>query len=256
MMRKLVLKMFFVLAAGAGLSAAAQMAAIQAQRPQPPGIAPHAARLPYTAEFKTTRVQTLADGSTITHETTDTLARDSQGRTYNMSSGTSVGDNPSEYTNVNMNDPIAKTHTFWSTPGQRVFVTNTADQGMTQPSCSAGAQALVLPANEQQEKPKSEDLGKKTFEGVEAQGHRTTWTFAPGAIGNSDLLVHSSEVWFSTTPGLEGINVRQVNDDPRMGREVRDLVKFTPGEPDATLFQPPQDYLVEIHEVHNEVRCP
>ncbi len=34
----------------------------------------------YTAEFKTTRVQTLANGTTITRESTETRALDSQGR--------------------------------------------------------------------------------------------------------------------------------------------------------------------------------
>lgn len=221
-----------------------------------PGRNTRPQRLPYTAEFKTTRVQTLPDGSTITHETTDILARDSQGRSYNFSSGTSIGDEQREYTNVNIQDPVAKTHTFWSTPGQRVFVTNTPDGGAMPPSCTANTPApMTQPAEAHREKPKNEDLGKQTFEGVEAQGHRTTWTFAPGAIGNSDLLIHTSEVWFSTTPGLEGINVRQVNDDPRSGKETRELVKFTQGEPDAALFQPPQDFPVQIQEIHNEVRC-
>lgn len=36
---------------------------------------------PYTAEFKITRVQTLADGTTIPHESEETRVRDSQFRT-------------------------------------------------------------------------------------------------------------------------------------------------------------------------------
>jgi len=255
-MRKLTFPLFLLFATGAGLSASAQTAAVQAQRPLPPAVASHTAHLPYTAELKTTRVQTLGDGSTVTHETTEVLARDSQGRTLNSSSGTALGDDAREYTNVNINDPVGKTHTFWSTPGQRVFVTNNGDAGTPPPSCSAGVHAMIQPASGRSEKPKMEDLGVQTFEGVEAHGHRTTWTYAPGQIGNSDLLVHTSEVWFSTTPGLEGVNVRQVNDDPRSGKETRELVKFTPGEPDASLFTPPQDFVVEIHDVHNEVRCP
>jgi hypothetical protein len=35
----------------------------------------------YTAHFKVTRVQTLANGSTITHESTEIWARDASGRT-------------------------------------------------------------------------------------------------------------------------------------------------------------------------------
>jgi hypothetical protein len=215
------------------------------------------ARLPYTAEFRTTRVQTLADGSTITRETTDILARDSQGRTLNLSTTTPAGDGQRQFTSVNIHDPVAKTQTYWSVPGQRVVVSNTGAQGTVPPACSASAQPLMAwVADAQREKPKTEELGKQTFQGIEAFGHRTTFTYPPGTIGNSDLLVNSSEVWFSTTPGLEGINVRQVSEDPRTGRDTRELVRFTQGEPDASLFQPPQDYSVETREIHNEVRCP
>jgi len=256
-MRKFVSGML-MLAAGASwaLSAAGQ-AATGSAGVAGPGRLIRPARLPYTAEFKTTRVQTLADGSTITRETTEVLARDSQGRTLNSSSSTTMGDEPKEYTNVNVQDPVAKTHTFWSVPGQRVTVSNPGDGGMTLPDCSASMQAqMARSQGGQAEKPKAEDLGKQTFQGIEARGHRTTWTYPPGLVGNTDLLVHSSEIWFSTTPGLEGINVRQVSDDPRSGKETRELVGFTQGEPDAALFQPPQDYVVQTQETHSEVRCP
>jgi len=38
-----------------------------------------AAKTPYTAEYKTSHVQTLADGTTLTRETTEVKALDSQG---------------------------------------------------------------------------------------------------------------------------------------------------------------------------------
>jgi hypothetical protein len=63
-------------------------------------------------------------------------------------------------------------------------------------------------------------------------------------------------VWFSTTPGFSGINVRQVNDDPLMGKTTRELVSFSQGEPDASMFQPPADYEVATVETHDEVHCP
>jgi len=37
---------------------------------------------------------------------------------------------------------------------------------------------------------------------------------------------------------------------------TRELVKFTQGEPDAALFQPPSDYEVVTQETHEEFRCP
>jgi hypothetical protein len=108
----------------------------------------------------------------------------------------------------------------------------------------------------QRQKPVTEELGIQTFQGVEAQGHRSTWTIPAGEIGNSEPLMRVDEVWFSTTLGLSGINMHQVNDDQQYGKTTREMVKFTQGEPDASLFQPPQDYEVVTQETHDEVRCP
>ena len=158
---------------------------------------------------------------------------------------------------VNVRDLKVGTRVMLGSGAEVEIVSNPGDGGMTLPDCSASMQAqMARSQGGQAEKPKAEDLGKQTFQGIEARGHRTTWTYPPGLVGNTDLLVHSSEIWFSTTPGLEGINVRQVSDDPRSGKETRELVGFTQGEPDAALFQPPQDYVVQTQETHSEVRCP
>ena len=66
----------------------------------------------------------------------------------------------------------------------------------------------------------------------------------------------TDEVWFSSTPGLAGINVRQVNESPQSGRMTRELVRFTQGEPDAALFLPPDGYEVLVKQTTEEVRCP
>ena len=76
--------------AGFALSAAGQIAETRLNAASPANNR-SAARLPYTAEFKVTHVQTLADGSTITRETSEVRARDSQGRTLIMSSTTPPG---------------------------------------------------------------------------------------------------------------------------------------------------------------------
>jgi hypothetical protein len=214
-------------------------------------------QLPYTAEFKTTRVRTLADGSTITHETTEVLARDSQGRSFQLSSSSPTGDEQTLHTSVNINDPVAHTHTFWFSPDQRVTVTTTPEFGSARASCSANLPAPVpASAGSRQAKSTTEDLGLQTFEGIEAHGRRTTRTIPPGAIGNSGQLVRTDEVWFSTTPGLAGINVNEASDDPDTGKMTRELVRFTPGEPDLAAFQPPEGYETVTQDVHNEVRCP
>jgi hypothetical protein len=242
---------------GLSLPAASQMPAVRQERVVPAGSASQPARLPYTAEFKSTRVQTLADGSTITHETTEVLARDSQGRTYNLSSSVSQNEDQTAHTSVNINDPVSKTHTFWFAPGQRVTVTTEPGAGAVSVSCGGNNLAPTPQATEEQRvKSTTEDLGKQTFQGIEARGRRTTTSYPAGAIGNSEPLVRTSEVWFSSTPGLSGINVHQVNDDPQAGKTTRELVKFTQGEPDAAMFQPPEGYETLTQETHAEVRCP
>ncbi len=243
--------------AGLALQAAGQDSAVRQARPVPVGSAAQQARLPYTAEFKTTRVQTLADGSTITHETTELFARDSQGRTLNSSSSFSQNEDQTMHTSVNINDPAARTHTYWFTPGQRVTVTNEPQLGSTRSNCAESSLAAVPPMPEDQRtKPVNEDLGTKTFQGLEAHGHLTTTSFPAGTIGNSAPLARTYEVWFSTTPGYSGINVHQVNDDPQTGKSTRELVKFTQGEPDLAAFQVPEGYETVTQEMHNEVRCP
>jgi hypothetical protein len=245
-----------VVVAGFALSSASQIADTSG-RVVSPGNSGSGTRLPYTAEFRITHVQTLANGSTITRETTEVHVRDSQGRTLVSSTTTPATDDQVAHSNFNINDPVAHTHTWWVVPGQRVTVSNMAQIGSARSNC-AGSNLAPIPqqAVEARIKPQTEDLGKQTFQGVEAQGRRTTWTIPARTIGNSDDLVRTDEVWFSTTPGLTSINVRQVYDDPQTGRMTRELVEFTQGEPDAALFQPPSDYEVVTQETHEEFRCP
>jgi hypothetical protein len=48
--------------------------------------------------------------------------------------------------------------------------------------------------------------------------------------------------------------LREVYDDPRTGRRTREVVGLTIGEPDLSLFQPPEGYEV-VNEEMREVPC-
>ena len=132
-------------------------------------------QLPYTAEFKVTHVQTLADGNTITHETTEVMARDSQGRHLHISTQTPMVEDQTVRTSVNVNDPVAHTHSFWMVPGQRVTVTRISAIRWRRenpvrarvPVPSAHAETV------QRAKPADGGSGMQTFQGIEAHGHRT-----------------------------------------------------------------------------------
>ncbi|MFZ0303080.1 MAG: hypothetical protein WAL75_10355 [Terracidiphilus sp.] len=72
-----------------------------------------AQRPPYTIEFKTTRVQTLANGTTITTETKEVVASDQQGRRVDSTTNAPTGDRPA-ITFVRVNDPFTGDEISWS----------------------------------------------------------------------------------------------------------------------------------------------
>jgi hypothetical protein len=53
-------------------------------------------------------------------------------------------------------------------------------------------------------------------------------------------LTVMSETW--TTK--DHIVMRWINDDPRRGRTTMEVEEFIPGEPDASLFAPPEGYKI------------
>jgi hypothetical protein len=95
------------------LPAAAQMVA------SGPNAAPS---VPYTVEFRTTRVQTLANGATITRETREVMARDSEGRTMNASTHIPSRADQPEFTFTNAHDPVANTQANWDSNSKRAHV--------------------------------------------------------------------------------------------------------------------------------------
>ncbi len=95
--------------------------------------------------------------------------------------------------------------------------------------------------------PKREDLGTATIQGLVANGHRSTFTTPVGRVGNDQPLVRTVEMWFAASLGLE---VRRIIDDPQTGRSDRELVNLDASEPPASAFQPPEDYKVNVEELH------
>jgi len=198
-----------------------------------------AAKAPYTAEYKITHVQTLADGTTITRETTEIKALDSQGRRMTATTITSGVRAPQ--THVMVYDPAARTQTTWHSPGRiaHVFKMLTPE---AERSCSRmmrdDAAVLSVPKS----KITSENLGTESIQGVEARGRRYTTTVPAGAAGNDAPLVSTSEIWTALTVGLNGLLVRDLRDDPRSGKTNRELTSLSQSEPDPATFQPPEGY--------------
>jgi hypothetical protein len=86
---------------------------------------------------------------------------------------------------------------------------------------------------------KSEKLEPRSFDGVMAEGTRTTTTIPAGELGNEQPIQIVSERWFS--PELQVV-VMTRHSDPRTGETTYRLTNIARTEPAATLFQVPSDY--------------
>jgi len=85
----------------------------------------------------------------------------------------------------------------------------------------------------------TESLGSRDFEGVRADGTRTTHTIAAGVIGNEKPIALVTERWYSSELNLV---MMSSNSDPRSGITVYRLANIKRGEPAADLFKVPADY--------------
>jgi len=242
-MRKLIVDKATTLLALAGLvSLVSGQAASQATRSRTPVTMQtnlQAAKTPYTAEYKITQVQILADGTTITRETTEVKALDSLGRRMTATTVTSVDRAP--ITHVMVYDPVARTQTFWHSPGKVAHVLQMSATAAER-HCMTITRDDVSVVSGPKANYTSQDLGTESIQGIEARGRRRTTTIPAGAMGNDAPLVSTSEMWTALTVGLTGLLVRDTRNDPRQGKTTRELTNLTQGDPDPTTFQPPEGY--------------
>ncbi len=87
-----------------------------------------------------------------------------------------------------------------------------------------------------------ESLGKQVFEGVEAEGTRSTFTIPAGEIGNERPIEVVNERWYS--PELQMV-VMSRHTDPRFGETIYRLTNISRDEPGKSLFEVPAGYTVK-----------
>jgi hypothetical protein len=213
---------------------------------------------PFTGTVKDTFEQRLPDGNAIHRVTRSRQARDSAGRTMSeMAQGCEPGPDGElrELLSVNVNDPVAKTSMTWQVGREEqpkvvhVFhypnLAMPARQSPVDPEQAAQQrkvlQAAQARALQQRKEELIENLGTRDFNGVTAQGTRTTRTIPAGEEGNDLPLVVITEVWRSREMGLV---LMAINDDPSRGRTTTEYEELNRGEPDPSLFTPPADYKV------------
>jgi hypothetical protein len=252
-MRKVSAVLAVAVAMSVSLVAQQRTTTVHMNNPQPA----KAPLLPYTAEYKTTRVQTLANGATITLESAETTARDAQGRTMisTTTNATTSTDSNNIRTNVNVNDPVTRTRSSWTVPGHTVTVTQLPAPGERSSTNCATTIAPKSPNTPTRspvvrDKPTTEDLGTETIMGLEAQGRRMTTVIPAGQIGNDEPLARTSENWFAMDPGYKPLILRRISEDPQQGKSAMELTAFTQGDPDPSLFRPPSEYEVVTREAN------
>jgi hypothetical protein len=197
---------------------------------------------PYSATRTVTHVQTLANGTTITHTSVFKESRDSSGRTYTES--TVEG---KSFTTYRVFDPVNRISISWNSNSKDAYVTHLPDpsqfhqngqpQGDFQRSNSQGAGGF----RGNFVKPTVENLGIKSIDSVTAEGTRSTRTIPAGKDGNSQPLVTTHETWFNSDLKLE---ISRTDNDPRTGNTTVHLSNIQRNEPDATLFSVPEGYTV------------
>jgi hypothetical protein len=187
---------------------------------------------PYSATAITESVQTLSNGARITRSTTASVYRDGEGRTRTEQTLGAIGPYSPAGEAPQMTfiqDPIAGVHYVLdprSKTAQKMKDWNGPRPENRPPSSSEA---------------KTEALGTRTIEGVQAEGTRSTITIPAGKIGNDRPIDIVSERWYS--PDLQVV-VLSKHTDPRMGEHTYRLTGINRSEPTRSLFEVPADYTV------------
>jgi hypothetical protein len=227
---------------------------------------------PFSAEAISESTQTLADGNKISRTFTVRMYRDGEGRfrreevpgasgsvvTYfGAQQAISIFDPVSNYRYLL--DPTKKTVRRMSIiPGSAEGPVIVNGQSMSpatrmqiETNAAQRASIVVLPSvvsSSNMSKPES--LGTRTFEGLEAEGTRTTTIIPAGTIGNERPIEVVYEKWYSKDLQLI---VYSRHSDPRFGEQIYRLDNIDRGEPDRSLFTPPSDYKLVAEPVFNVV---
>ena len=106
---------------------------------------------------------------------------------------------------------------------------------------SGGNVNVYSPSAKSKYDTKTEQLGIQNFEGVDAEGTRTTTTIPANAVGNERPIEIVYERWYSKE--LEMV-VMSKHNDPRTGEQTYKLTNVVRTEPDPSLFALPSGYKV------------
>jgi hypothetical protein len=189
---------------------------------------------PFSAETVIEDTRRLFDGTTVTKTNKGAFYRDAAGRTrreqpLEMVGGVSIsGTDGKPQMLVFINDFASRTQYFLDMNNKVARQHGIGGNPPNEPGTPPDA--------------KSESLGTKTIEGVQAEGTRTTFEIPAGELGNDKPIQVVSEKWFSSE--LQMI-VYSRHLDPLAGEHVFKLVNIKRSEPSADLFAVPSGFSIE-----------
>ena len=194
---------------------------------------------PFTGVIVVERTTVRNDAPVVNLKTTRDVARDSQGRVYNvfreLVPATESGAPP--IVRIHFYDPQTRNYTYLY-PQRKVYMSGTVNH----PPAAEPADLLASPAGNSvplNQFTKQEDLGTQSIAGVSAHGVRQIQTIPATSSGTGNEIVLTDEYWYSDDLH---INVVIKHNDPRTGSVSMTLAQVTRGEPDPSLFQIPDDY--------------
>jgi hypothetical protein len=200
---------------------------------------------PYSAQTVTENTRTLADGNRHVERTEGAVYRDGEGRTRREHTTAGPGARPGlakpNRRVITIDDVVAGVHYVldleaktarrmprWEgrphagrVPGQPI---DRIDPNSTE---RVGAS------------PRRESLGRRTIEGLEAEGTRTTVIVGPGEAGNDLPIEIVTDRWVS--PALQAPVLVRFS-DPRVGERVYRLLRIVRAEPSPQLFVVPPEF--------------
>jgi hypothetical protein len=194
--------------------------------------------VPMSGQLVVTRDQTLADGNSIHTQNQSLIYRDSEGRVRREiefelntpATGTA------KRTMIVITDPVS---------GNRYMLNpenKTAHQMPLHPGKPGGGGPQTMGKvwiGSNAANLKTDQLGTKAINGLQAVGTRMTRTIPANEIGNQNPIEVVTERWYSSDLQLPLLTT---HNDPMMGTMTAKLVNIKTGEPDASLFQVPSDY--------------
>jgi hypothetical protein len=195
---------------------------------------------PFSGVIVVERTVAPRDGApALDLKTVRDVARDSQGRVYNVFRQlVSTSDSsPPPVVRIHFYDPQTRTYTYLY-PQQKTYTTGTVNH----PPAAEPADLIASPAGNNKslnEFTKEEDLGTQSIGGVSAHGVRAIQTIPAASSNTGNEIVLTDEYWYSEDLRM---NVVVKHDDPRTGRVSMTLTQVTRTEPDPSIFQIPDGY--------------